>query len=248
MINHAQPCARRAYGSLMIAGLFTLMSCGGVHSDGPCNAPVGDFVAYGVQLESASVTWALDKVPPHTAGVVSEGPGIGDCQLVRVPGHLPSPANPTTCQRQNFVSFTLDCVAAAETIKPPITRDYRARWSFSFDLPSDPRTWNTDDAVPPTASMRQQYPAYLWDSASCQAVATGSEHPNLPIVVEEATGGIADYPLVVTSDYRRVFRIDFARTEALGACAGTVSMTMSLRFVQTATDFSVVQMPCYLCK
>lgn len=249
MIDHAKACARPAHCSLVIAGLFALMtpSCGGVHTAGPCNAPRGDFVAYGVQLESASVTWALDAVPLHAAAVVSERPAIGDCQLVTLPGHLSNPANPTTCQRQNFVTILLDCVATAENPTPPITGDYRARWSFDFDLYSDPRTWNTDDAAPPTAHLRQQYPAYLWDSANCQAVATSSERPNLPLVVEEATGGIADYPLMVTPDYRRVFRIDFARTEALGTCAGTASMTMSLRFVQTATDFSVVEMPCYLC-
>jgi hypothetical protein len=61
-------------------------------------------------------------------------------------------------------------------------------------------------------------------------------------------GGSADYPQMVTPDYRRVFRIDFAETELLGDCGGTATMTMSLRFAQTPADFSLVEMPCYLCK
>ena len=249
MIANALDRARPFHGSLLVAGLLAVMMSGcGSSSDGPCNAPLGEFIAYGLQLESAVVDWGLDAVPLHAAAIVSGSPAIGDCQLTTYPGHMPSPANATNCQRRNQVRISLDCVVTTENFTPSITRDYRAGWLFTFEIPSDPRTWTDGDVVAPAANFREHYPAYLWDAAGCQPPTIDGAPRGLPLVVEEAVGGIADYPQMVTPDYRRVFRIDFAETELLGACGGTATMTMSLRFAQTPADFSLTEMPCYLCR
>jgi hypothetical protein len=238
---------RPVHVSLLVAGLLTvtLPGCGG--SDG-CDAPLADAVAYGVHLESASVTWALDAIPLHAAAVASETPAIGDCQSETYPGHVPSPANPITCQWPHIIDIFLDCLVTAENPTPPVTRDYRVRWRFSFEIYDDPRTWIAGDVVAPTAHLGEQYPAYLWDTPGCYPPASTGALRELPLVVEEAVGGPADYPQMVTPDYRRVFRLDFAETEPLGACGGTATMTMSLRLAQTPADFSLVALPCYLCK
>jgi hypothetical protein len=73
------------------------------------------------------------------------------------------------------------------------------------------------------------------------------------VVVEEATGGIADFPSVVTSDYRRVFRIDLDVAETLadaisGTCGVVATMTASLRFTQTPADFAVSNEVCAYCR
>jgi hypothetical protein len=70
------------------------------------------------------------------------------------------------------------------------------------------------------------------------------------VVVEEAVGGMADSPLFVATDFRRVFRIDLDTAKPLPGetCQIEATMTMSLRFIQTADDFTIRNQPCAWCE
>jgi hypothetical protein len=233
--------------------LFALLGCsmGGAE---PCNPPLGDFGVYGFKLESATVAWALDSIPLHSAAVVSTNPAVGDCQLRVAAGRLASPSNSEFCQRDTNASVFLDCAVTSGNPTPPMTIDPAALWSTEISGLGDPRTWATGNIVLPNAYLGEWYPSYLWDSAGCQ---TGKSifgnATGIRVVVEESAGGIADFPLLVTPDYRRVFRVelDVANTLAgnvSGTCGVVATMTLLLRLTQTPDDFTVRNQPCALCK
>ena len=197
------------------------------------------------KLESASVAWALDSIPLHSAAVFSTSPPVGDCQLRVATGRLSNPASSAICQRDTTAIVSLNCA---------VTNDPASQWSLEIGGLGDPRTWAVGNVVLPNAFLGQRYPRYLWDSAGCQTGTTiGGNATGIRVVVEEAAGGIADFPLLVTPDYRRVFRIelDVANTLASnvsGTCGVVATMTVSLRLTQTPDDFTVRNQPCGYCE
>jgi hypothetical protein len=215
---------------------------------------MGDFGVYGFELESASVAWALDSIPLHSAAVVSTSPDVGDCQFRVATGRLASPANSEFCQRDTNASVFLDCAVTSGNPTPPMSIDPASLWSTEISGLGDPRTWTIGNIVLPNAYVGESYPRYLWDSAGCQTGSSiGGNATGIRVVVEEAAGGIADFPLLVTPDYLRVFRIelDVANTLAgnvSGTCGVVATMTMSLRLTQVPDDFAVRNQPCTLCK
>ncbi len=68
---------------------------------------------------------------------------------------------------------------------------------------------------------------------------------HVQIVIEEAVGGPASFPTMVTPDFRRTFRVDVAMPNpALGKpvgqrpkCEDTIQITGSVRFTLTALDY-----------
>jgi hypothetical protein len=71
----------------------------------------------------------------------------------------------------------------------------------------------------------------------------------LKLAVEEAVGGPADYPAIVTPDYRRVLRVELDRSVTLQTdggetCSVPAAKNISLRLVQTAADFAITQGEC----
>lgn len=215
---------------------------------------MADFGMYGFKLESASVAWALDSIPLHSAAVVSTSPPVGDCQLRVATGSLSNPASSAICQRDTKARVLLDCAVTDGNPSPPMTTDPASQWSLEISGLGDPRTWAVGNVVLPNAFLGQRYPRYLWDSAGCQTGTTiGGNATGIRVVVAEAAGGIADFPLLVTPDYRRVFRIelDVANTLASnvsGTCGVVATMTVSLRLTQTPDDFTVRNQPCAFCE
>jgi hypothetical protein len=240
---------------------LAVVTCAGCGGSDPCYPPVGDFVSHGFQVESASVAWALDTVPLHSAAVVAEQPSVGDCQLHFGSGLLPAPSNSADCQRADGPTVYLDCVAKEEILTGQLTSDPYARWLINITGLGDPRSWSVGllaEAVPyPTGQVTpylgEQYPLYIRDSAGCR---TSDMVPGgvagLQLTAEEAVGGAADYPAMVTPDYRRVLRIDLDRSVTLQTdggttCGVTATMILSLRLVQTAADFTPTQRTCGRC-
>lgn len=75
----------------------------------------------------------------------------------------------------------------------------------------------------------------------CNLCKIGLEDTKATVTVEEATGGKAAYPKLVTSDYKRVFRVEVdtgvrSSSSAGGACP-TVATKLVVRFEQTAADW-----------
>jgi hypothetical protein len=215
---------------------------------------MGDYGVYGFSLESASVEWALDNIPLHPAAVGSTSPAVGDCQLRVITGRLASPSNSEYCLRDTNATVYLDCAVTSSNPTPPMTIDPNSRWSTAISGLGDPRTWAVGNVALPNAYLSEGYPHYLSDSAGCQ---TGKSifgnATGIRVVVEEAAGGIADFPLVVTPDYRRVFRIELHVANTLagnvsGTCGVVATMTMSLRLSQVPDDFAVRNQPCTFCR
>lgn len=108
--------------------------------------------------------------------------------------------------------------------------------------------------IPVAPCLGEEYPLYLRDQAGCRSsdMIPGGV-AGLQLTIEEAIGGVTDYPALVTPDYRRVLRIDLDRwvtlqTDGSATCGVPAAMTFSLRLVQTAADFAVTSQLCYVCK
>jgi hypothetical protein len=232
---------------LLIVGLSVVVQfgCGGVDS---CKAPVGDFAVYGADFSTASVAWALDTVPMHSATVGPETPAVGDCQLWIVPGRLPSPSNTSPCLDDRSFEMLLDCVVTNENLRKPIERDPVARWMVSFGGFGDSRTWAVGELDPSQVFRTETYPRYLQTSLGCQGASSGSgQNSGVRVFVEEAAGVIAEYPQVVKPDYLRVFRLEFHESLTL-SCGVAATMDASLRFTQTAANYAVTSQFCVACK
>jgi hypothetical protein len=240
--------ARKIPSWFTVAVLIAIGAGCGSSSDNyypPEKRLTGEYAVYGAELESASAEWGLDIMPMHTATVVAGIPSLGDCQLRMDPGNIPSPANSTGCQCPGGLGMSLDCVVTSEVMASP-------RWRVDISGLGDARTWPVGDVVPPTAYVGEDYPSYVADSRGCQrARNTMGAATGLRIVVEEAVGGIADYPQVVTPDYRRVFRVELDLNETLasqegGTCGITATMKLSARFVQNSWNFQAIEIqPCF---
>ena len=230
--------------------------CGG--GSEACTSHPADFASYGFQVESASVSWALDSVPMHSAAVVAEQPSVGDCQLSIADGLVAIPSDPAGCPGGHDATISLDCVVTAEHPTAPQTRDPNARWLIEVGGLGDPRAWSVGSVDGPTPNpeeaatpyVLETYPLYLHHSAGCRSsdAMTGGA-ASLQATVEEAVGGRADYPSTVTSDYRRVLRIDLDRSVTLltdggATCTVPAATNISLRLVQTSADFTITQGQC----
>jgi hypothetical protein len=242
--------ARSRY--LFRAGLFALalplLNCS---SWGPpaCNIPTCNYGTFTAKLQSGSVEWLRDAVPLYAAGVVTDSPGVGDCKLMPS-GKLGNPTNPAELRGVATLNLHLafqPANAGQSSVDGGIPSEL-AEWGAQLAIPTDPRSWSVGEASSAPAVINEQYSKLLPDAldggptccTNCNGTAAVA---NLHIVVEQAVGGPADTPLLVTPDYVRVFRIEY--DGIAGLCGDGVTSHVSLQLTQTAVDFANQQTPCY---
>ena len=237
---------------LFRVGLFALalplLNCS---SWGPpaCNIPTCNYGAFTAELQSGTVEWVRDAVPLYAAVVVTGSPGVGECMLMPS-GKLGNPTNPVELRGVAKLNLHLaynPTYASQPSVDGGISSEL-AEWDTELAIPTDPRSWSVGDASSAPAVINERYSKLLPDaidggSTCCTSCNGSAPLANLHIVVEQAVGGPADIPLLVTPDYLRVFRIDY--DGIAGLCGDGVTSHVSLQLTQTATDFANQQTPCY---
>jgi hypothetical protein len=123
-----------------------------------------------------------------------------------------------------------------------------ALWEIRFANLGDPRTWAVGEAALPDAKIDGHYIMPISSARTyCSTCSRIGDPANLHVVVEQAVGGPAGFPSLVTPDYLRVYRLEYVEA-APGDYAPRDIAHLSLRFTQSAGDFSARQEPCFICK
>lgn len=232
---------------ILCALFLPVLACGG-HTD-TCSIPTCDNGTYSASLQSGSVEWLHDGVPLYSAGVVADNAGAEDCKLTTTLGKIGSPANPQPWQVATSMSLALTFEpgnSGQQSVDGGIGSDW-VKWTIRFANLGDPRTWAVGEASLPEAKIDESYtksfPAALDGGPTCCMACLGIGDPaNLHVVAEEVLGGAAEFPLLVTPDYLRVFRLEYGG--ASRGCEVGDTTRLSLRFTQTAADFSTRREPC----
>jgi hypothetical protein len=227
--------------------LLSLPAACGTHSDGPCNVPTCEYGVNTVHLERGTIDWAIGGALAQSANVASQSQPTGECQLTVIPGKISNPTNPPTWLYPGATRLKIECAlggTAADVIDGGAPLDGGTQgpyWSMTLHYAADPRSWTAGQTVL-LETGELEY---------CKSVGTDTVPERLSIFVEEAVGGAADFPAIVTADYRRVFRIEYTTPgrwpSAATDCVPDALVKVTLRLVQTAVDFSFEHGVCAKC-
>jgi hypothetical protein len=232
---------------VLCALALPVLGCGG-HSDS-CNIPTCDNGIYSASLESGSVAWSHGGVPLDSASVVTGSAAAEGCTLTTTPGKIGSPSNPQPWQTVTSMSLTLTFELAGSSqpsVDGGVGIDW-VKWQIRFANLGDPRSWAVGAVGAPDAQIEEDYTmpfsGPIDGAPTCCMTSEGiGNSANLRIEVEQAVGGAAEFPLLVTPDYGRVFRLAYDGASG-GRVAGDTAR-LSLRFTQTAADFSTRREAC----
>ena len=182
-------------------------------------------------LADSTVTWMFQDGSPETStGFVPDPPSGNDCSFTFLKGAVaPAASVPNADADVIFPgSATVSCAGGGS-----------GGFEFVVTPPGDMREWSTGTftLVVPDADTKE----VVGTASGCQVgYLIGL---TMTATVEEAVGGTAPYPKLVTDDFLRTFRLDFDTStvmpkDYLGhACDFPLTGKGSLHLTQTAADY-----------
>jgi len=217
----------------VLVALISVLICGCQKDDCPQYCPIA---RSHLGLTQATATLVLPAGSEVTLPVTVEGPGQtqpGQCRLFGLDADvLPD----------NSVNTFLELICKPNELSVVIAL-------IDGGVIEDPRGLVTGDQ-----NLKGKDIGFRWDACSMQGESTASEAA-VALSVQEAIGGKASYPTMVTSDYLRRFSasIDTGTITCNGTdpnsncpvCKQLIRLTLNLAFEQTAADFFIDnQAPC----
>ena len=184
-------------------------------------------------LDDSTVTWTFRDAPPEMAtGFVPDPPSGSDCSFSFMKGSVDPGAAVSSAEagadRVYPGSVIVSCAGGG-----------RGEFEFIITPPGDLREWSTGTftLVAGGGGTREIDPP----ASGCQVGYLNGL--TMTVTVEEAVGGSAPFPKLVTSDFLRTFRLDLDTSTLMPkgptgeACDFPLTGQLSLHLTQTAADY-----------
>jgi hypothetical protein len=207
---------------LAVAACVLQASCSVV----PCNPPPCPYANIDMHaLNDSTFDWTYRDLlaTAQSTGFVAAPPSGYDCSFRFNPGSVQPPGY-TLPESFDPGSITLTCSGGLYGL-----------FDIALSALGDIRDWpvGTFTLAPPVGTVK--IVGFFGATPTLDGLA-------VTVTVEDAVGGSAPFPHLVTSDYVRTFRVDFdtasvAPKDANGRPDATVTAKVSLHLSQTAADY-----------
>lgn len=218
----------------VLVSWLTVSGC----SPSTCGPALCPLATYGLRAgDDSSVTWTFRGMSAQmTAGFVPYPPPDDRCSFTFNNGSIYRPVSDGGADTLIQGWFELSCGGGGHGRFDVVASDL-----------GDPRSWSVGmfQVIAESKTVGIDYFPILATNGAVTTDCTTAFPAGmiLTITVETAVGGAAPYPMLVTDDFERTFRVEFDTATATpstisGPCNFAVTTNVSLQLAQTAADYA----------